>query len=312
MRATAIMLGIVVAATGCDKTPPPVAEAPAAFDLSARPEVVFQVFGDRQQPRMVPVAAILDGALVPLDLDDADWRRFDSLYFAPGAAYPTVRAGRTTGTVTIARGMWSDSSPTYTLPGCRSVLPAAVVWLDDPGATAFVVEQFASSKGSAEFEGDAATLPRDSAGAIARRLALEAGRAAGIDAASLDALVARAVTLPARRGAKPTIVATWVDSTGGDAGGGRGQTANLVLVADDTGAGYRSTYTAAYRGNADGAEARRYLGAMDVTGDGTAEIILEAWRYAGGAAPVFLAWRDSAWTEVFRGRSDWCLQRDAR
>lgn len=306
------MLGIVVAATGCDKTPPPAAVPSAVVDLGARPEMIFQVFGDRQQPRMVPVAAIVDGVPVALEFDDAGWRRFDSLYFAPGASYPTVRAGRTTGTVTVARGMWSDTAPTYALTGCQTALPAAVVWLDDPGATSFVVEQFASSRSEAELEADAPALPPDTLRAIARRLGLAAAQANGLDATALDALVASSVAVPARRGAPATIIATWVDSIGGDAGSGRGSTTNLVVVADDTGAGYRSSYTAFSRGEAARTEARRFVGAMNVAGDGTAELILEAWRYAAGAAPVFLGWRDSSWTEVFRGRSDWCLRRDPR
>jgi hypothetical protein len=311
MRATAIILGIVVAAAGCDKTAPPADQAPpvATVDLNARPEILFQVFGERGDARIVPIAAIVGGVPVPLELDDDGWDRFGDTYLVPGTVYPALRGGRVTGTVTVTRGMWTDGEPLYSLPGCALVLPAGSVRVDDPGAGEFTVELFASTAGLTPLAPTRDSLRTDSVTAIARRIAMAVGQQVDLDDESYALLGFRANAVHTGATPRPTIIGTFVDPSGGDEGAGRGQTAGVLAVADDLGSGYVPSYRFALNGEASGAEHRRFLDAVDLTGDGTAELLLEAWKFAGQAAPVVLSWRGTSWQETFRGRGDWCLRR---
>ena len=51
---------------------------------------------------------------------------------------------------------------------------------------------------------------------------------------------------------------------------------------------------------------------VDVAGDGTAELVLEGWKFGGDTFLLFLQYTNGAWTELFRGRSNWCLDEGAR
>jgi hypothetical protein len=313
MRATAIILGIVVAAAGCDKTAPPEDRGPSAstLDLSTKPEIVFQVFGERGDPRLVPIAAVVGNALVPLDLTPADWARFDSLYFSPGTTYPAVRRGRVTGSVTVRQGMFSSGTPLYTLPGCANPLPMAAATLDDPGAGEFTVELFALTRAGERAATPAPVAP-ESTLAVARRIGAAAGAEVDLDGETLAALDFRSEALFTGASAAPTILAAYLDPLGGDEGSGKGNTANLLVLAELRGDAYTQAYLHALNGEATGVEFRRFVDIVDVNGDGVAEVFLEGWRFAGDAAPIALSWRGEAWVESFRGRGNWCLDAPRR
>ncbi len=310
MRISAIMLGIVVAAAGCDKAPE---SAPAAATrgagLPADAQILFQVSGERAAPRLVPIASVDNGTLAGIELDSAGWAQFDAQYFAPGTTYPVLRGGRVTGHVTVTRGMWSEGTPTYTLPGCRLALPAATVSLEDPGAGAFAVELLATTPGIIAIPEPALQLADSVVRVLAYQAGVTVGREVELDDESLQRLEFSAASVDTRVTGRPSIIASFLDPTGGDEGRGRGQTAMVLAIADDTGSGYQPTYRFARNGDAAGAEFRRVVDAIDLGGDGVAELVLESWQYAGQVTPVVLAWRQNGWREVFRGRSDWCLQR---
>ncbi len=313
MRISAVMLGIVVAAAGCDKAPEtaPAPDTPSSVrGLSPASEILFQVAGERDAPRLIPIASIENGTLAAIELDSAGWAAFDARYFAPGTSYPVLRGGRITGQITVTRGMWSEGGANYTLPGCRLALPVATGSLEDPGAGAFAVELLATTPGVVALS-DAATVPPDDS---VRALAFAMGTAVGgeveLDAESLSLLEFRGSAIDTRATPRPSIIAAFIDPTGGDEGRGRGQTATVLAIADDTGGGYVPTYRFAHNGDATGAEFRRVVDGLDLTGDGVAELLLESWRYGGQPTPVVLSWRQTAWREVFRGRGDWCLRRE--
>jgi hypothetical protein len=138
MKRLALIATILVVAAGCDKAKslfglghPPEPEGPpleARLDLTKRPDVLFQLFGERDDARMVPVAAIIDGTLKPIELTSSGWREFDAMYTRSNKSYSLYQDGAAIGEVRVRRGMWERSGePLYSLPGCRLVMPLSAV-----------------------------------------------------------------------------------------------------------------------------------------------------------------------------------------
>ena len=129
----AIMTGILVFVIGCDKSKSAAALAdvitPAgatALDLTTKPQLLFQVFGDISDPRVIPVAAVINGNIRQIGLTRRGWHTLDSMYFAVGSAYPAYRNDAEEGQITITRGMWTGGgTPLYPLPGCKDLVPLA-------------------------------------------------------------------------------------------------------------------------------------------------------------------------------------------
>jgi hypothetical protein len=46
---------------------------------------------------------------------------------------------------------------------------------------------------------------------------------------------------------------------------------------------------------------------VDFNGDGSDEIIVEAWKYASDNDLVVLSFKAGIWQEVLRVKQDWCL-----
>ena len=119
------MLGSILTATAsCDKNAEP-AEVVHRTSLANKPNIVFLLFGDHTDPRILPVATAIDGQVAPVSLDAQGWRQFDHIYFRPGTLLSLYRDGRPDGEGIIRRGMWDASGPLYKLPRCRSVKPLA-------------------------------------------------------------------------------------------------------------------------------------------------------------------------------------------
>ena len=107
--ARAVLIGsILIAAWGCDKASGTAGAAAVddggtsaaaatkrgallatgdTTDLSLHPDILYQVFGERDDPRLLPVAALSNGRISPLVLSAEGWQRFDSLYHDPGTRY---------------------------------------------------------------------------------------------------------------------------------------------------------------------------------------------------------------------------------
>jgi hypothetical protein len=75
---------------------------------------------------------------------------------------------------------------------------------------------------------------------------------------------------------------------------------------------YSPTYTHIVEGDAATNDFQRFVDHLDVAGDGTTELAIENWRFGGDTFLVFLQYKDQSWSEVFRGRSNWCLDGPAR
>ena len=108
MRRMAIVATILTVAAGCDKLKAvaggtaSAASAPVAdaLDLSQNPDILFQVFGERGDTRIIPLAALVDGAIKPINLAPEAWRQFAAKYEKSGTVYKLYDNGREAGSAT--------------------------------------------------------------------------------------------------------------------------------------------------------------------------------------------------------------------
>jgi len=314
--ATGLILATLAGAAACDKAPKAdpnqvLPEGVMALDLSARPTILFQVFGDAKEPKIVPIAAVVQGAIEPIALTRAGWHALDSMYLAAGATYQVYTDDKPRGTVTVTRGMWTGGdTPLYPLPGCRDLRPLGSAKLDFPLSSADPsVELIASSSPLASHPGNAGPLPSDALIAkMGRALGEAVGAQAQIEKAEMDSLdfVARAIRTGATK--DPTLMVSFIDQQAGDVAPGVGHTSHVFALFDKADTGYAATYRHVKSGEARGVEFQRLVDHVDVNGDGVDEIIIESWHYGGSDNQlVVLAFKAGQWHEALRAPSNWCL-----
>ena len=319
MKRLTLIATMLLVAAGCDKTkallglgraPEPDGPPPEVrLDLSKRPNVIFQLFGERDDPRMVPVAAVVDGMLKPIELTASGWREFDAMYTRSNKSYPLYRDGIEIGEVRVRRGMWERAEePLYTLPGCRLVTPLAAVALGTDARLSFTVEALAATPGI-YVRPKTPVVPAKGTDARARRLAFDVAQTAGIDTSALRPSAFRFIAINTGATKSPTLIASFLDPESSDR---NGSTAHVFAIADDAGGGYQPTFRHTASGTVGSAEFRRYIDHLDVNGDGIDEIVLEGWQFAGETFVSVLGYANGEWSEVFRGRSSWCLTKPKR
>ncbi len=306
------MLSIVALAAGCNKTKKTADEdrpPPPSFDVATKPTLVFQAFGNVDSTRLVPIAAIVSGTLKPIVLPEADWRRLDSAYFQAGTEYPVYRDGQAAGTVTVMRRMWEpDSEPLYALPGCRDVRPMAAVRLKTT-VTLDPAFEFLSLSTPLKNTPPRTQELRD-LGAAVRAVALQALKAEQLDTADIDTASFSARAIHMAGGSRATLVASQIDANAGDTGPGAGHTTHFLIFGDDLdGKGYQVSYRHLESGEARTVEFQRLLDHLDLTGDGTDEVFLESWRYAGTNDLVVLSRASGKWHETLRVPQAWCVRK---
>lgn len=321
VRPVALVATILTAAAGCDKAngaalPAVAAAASAAVpggdttDLRDRPHILYQVFGERDDPRILPVAVLAEGRIAPLVLSDAGWQQFDSLYHAPGAQYTIYQDGRAAGWARVTRPMWDErGEPLYSLPRCRQLTPLAAARVKAPPPVGYLVEHVATDAplGGAAPARRVRRTSGDSYLGEARAVARQVTEALGIESSSLAALDFRASAVHTGAGEAPTLVISYIDPTGG--AGSAAQATHLFVLAERTAEGYAPTYTRLVRPHSARSDYRRYVDHLDLTGDGVDELILEAWSSGRESYMLILQYRDGRWAEVFQGRPSWCLDR---
>ena len=312
MRRFALIASILVLAVACDKqTQAPRADEPrASTDLASAPTILFSVFGPREAPRLAPIALVTKDGLTPLSLDDAGWRQLDSTYFVTGRTLPLYRNGVALGEIEIVRGMWpADSAPLYTVPGCREVVPQALGRIAKGVDVEENVELLAASAPLPQAT-DRRPFPADPE-TQGRTLASAVAAAAQIGPEDLSGLDYHARWL--RTGVGPngrSLLASYIDPNAGDLGPGAGNTAVLMLLAEDSASSFSTSYQHARVGEARTVEFRRVQNYADVDGDGKSEILLEAWRYASIPSLVLLKYDGGRWREAFSVSQEWCTRRD--
>lgn len=317
MKRLAMLATILMVATSCDKAKaflesgqaagPPQVDPGEALDLASNPTILFQVFGESTDPRMIPVAAVQSGRLRHINLSHEGWQHFDAMFLRRGKTYTLYRDGLPIGAATVKQGMWEREEPLYSLPGCQTLTPLAAVSLDKNLKTDFTVEFLATadtlSKGRPTRAVSKADLTRQ-----ARAVAYAAGEPAGITKAMLDSLDFRAMAVPTGASGAPTLVASFIDPTAEDPSTHSGQMVHLFMVAEQDSTGqYQASYVHRINGPLATAAFRRYSDHADLTGDGIDEIVLEGWQYRGDTFLLVVGFVNGEWREVFRSRTNWCL-----
>jgi hypothetical protein len=300
---------ILLAAAACEKAKPAknpadeiVPEGIAALDLAAKPQILFQIFGDPDSPHMMPIAAVMNGAIKPIGLTQAGWKSLDSQYMAAGTKYPFYMEGGEPGELTIVR----DTA--YSLPGCGAVKPMSLVQLAFKKPRENPTVEFVASSGP--LAPPRPEPPRMMTSAeiaqLARSIGHAAGKRANLSAAELDSLDFHARMIPTGSSKAPTLLISFIDPNSGTARGGS-STGHVFALADSGANGYELTYSHAVKGNAKSIEFQRLVNHVDFDGDGADEIIVEAWKYGSDNDLVVLSFKGGRWQEVLRVKQDWCL-----
>jgi hypothetical protein len=308
---------ILMAAAGCDKArgmvqamqaaSAPETEPSDALDLRSHPTILFQVFGESNDPRMIPIAAIDKGVIKPVSLSSLGWKQFDATFLRAGREYSLYREGEDRGAVRVTQGMWERrGEPLYALPGCERLVPLAAVQLQSTTKSEFTVELLAANVKLGHQRAPSPFSPAE-----VTRIAHDVSYADGgadINPAVLDALDFHAVGVQTGATAWPTIVASFIDPSTENATSTSTRTAHLLIVADRDSTGhYRPSFVHRVNGPLATSEFRRYFDHLDVDGDGTDEIALQGWQFGGETFLTLLSYKDGHWTERFRSRSQWCL-----
>lgn len=281
-----------------------------ALDLASKPQLLFQVFGDRDNQRMAPLAAVVKGVIKPIGLTPSGWRTLDSVYFSPGAKYPVYNDGVEVGEVVVTRGMWTNGGKTlYPLEGCTALRPLAAVKITIKQAqTDPYAELVASSTPLAQRGPFKGKVPSDSEIAgIGREFGRGIARTARIPASELDSLDFHARLLVTGAASEPTLLVSFIDPNAGDVGPGTGHTTHLFALGEKTGATYEPTYRHSVSGDGKTVEFQRIIDHLDVSGSGVDDLILEAWRYGAENDLLVLSYRAGRWRETVRAKQSYCL-----
>lgn len=299
----------VTGLVGCGKPDPSSAVPANETNLAKHPNVLFEVFGEREDPRMIPLATIEDGKLQHIAFSAAHWKQFDRQYDRSGTVYTLYQDARVAGTATVKQGMWEHpNSPLYSLPNCHLLLPLSAVSLDSKVKAGITVEFLATSSPLAVPAADKpAPLTRDEVIQQARDIGIKVGTGAGIPRAQLDSLDFRGLAVNTGVSSEPTLIASFIDPNAEDHRKPSDGTSYVFTIADKIGAEYTPTFTKTVDGSKAHAEYRRYVDHIDIDGDGKDEIVLEGWHDGGDSYPIILRFANGRWHEIFRGTPDWCL-----
>lgn len=274
----------------------------AALDLSGKPQILFQLFGDRDNAHMMPIAAVVNGAIKPIGLTLSGWKALATQYMASGTKYPFYAEGGNPGELTVAH----DTA--YSLPGCVSVEPMAVVQLAFKEPRSDPTVEFLASSGPVAPPRPASkkVMSSDDIAKLARTIGHQLGKSVHLSAAEMDSLDFSARMIATGASPAPTLLISFIDPNSGDARGGA-STGHLFALADSGANGYQPTYVHVVKGNPRSVEFQRLVNHVDFNGDGADEIIVEAWQYASDSDLLVLSFKDGKWQQVLRVKQDWCL-----
>lgn len=298
---SAIVASILAAAVGCDKRAQGEALAEPMrlqTSLAGKPTVLFLLFGDPDDPRLLPVATIGHGHVTAITLDADGWRKFDELYFKPGAQVAIYQDGAAIGNAVVRRGMWDGSAPLYKLPGCRALRPLAAARLELVPAVTTTLELLGTSDPvpPAAMHPAVTTADLDSARDVAARV----GQRAGLTSSARNELQLTVHALYTGVSSRPTLAATYMEKGSGSGSHPR----HVFALSDSTASGYAPTFLHAPKDSVP--EFRRLIDHLDLTGDGVDEIVLEGWKSDGDSFPIIMKYINGEWHEIARGAKNWC------
>ncbi|MEP6992701.1 MAG: hypothetical protein ABJA80_17330 [bacterium] len=295
----AALASILSLAAGCDKANGGARELHQT-SLANKPRTLFLLFGDKADPRVLPLATLADGKIEPIVLDASGWRNFDELYFPAGAHLSLYEHGKTVGDAVVRRGMWEGTEPLYKLPGCKALRPLAAVTLTGAPSSAVMLELLATSAPildpAARPAPSAADM--DSANAFAMRVAQHEGFTATART-EMDLVVA---ALPTGATAHPTLMASFMDKGSGP----NGKPRNLFALGDWSESTHSYVVSFVHVPAEPVREFRRLIDHVDLTGDGVDEVVVEGWRARGDSYLIILRYQNAHWREMARGATSWC------
>lgn len=295
----AAVASILTAAVGCDKRAEGVAPVRVQTSLAGKPTVLFLLFGERADPRLLPVATLGHGNVTPITLDATGWRNFDQLYFKAGKEISVYRGGKLFGNASIRRGMWEGRDALYSLPGCRALRPLAAAILTAAPDVASL-EMLGTSDPLPAGAARPPTTARDldSARAVASRVAKSAGFSGG----GLEDLELTVTAFHTGATGRPTLVGSYTERGAESSPHPR----HLFILADSAGAAgdYSSSFVHLAKDSLP--EFRRIIDHVDLTGDGVDEIVLEGWKNGGDSFLVVMRYANGKWREIARGANAWC------
>ncbi len=316
LAASGALCVTLIAAQGCDKHE---ADADSGFasqtevlDLSKHPNVLFEVFGEREDPRMIPIGLVDAGHVRGIKLDAAGWKKFDKMYTHSGTSFTLYQDGQVAGTATVKQGMWEKvGMPLYSLPNCHVLTPLSAVALDSKVKAGITVEFLASGTTlpGAMQAPKPEPLTREDAVTKARAIGIAVGTNAGIPRARLDSLDYHGLAINTGATSQPTLIASFIDPNAEDAASKGQGTSYVFVIADWNGTDYAPSFVKTVDGSSAHADYRRYIDHLDFDGNGVDEIAIEGWHYGGDSYPILLRYKQGRWIEIFHGASDWCLDR---
>jgi hypothetical protein len=297
----AAVAGILSLATACDK------HAPAARQtaMAGKPNVLFLLFGDKGDPRLLPIATVVGGKVQPLTLEAPAWRTFDSVYFAAGSRMPLYEHGIRLGDAVVRRGMWEGNDALYKLPGCRALRPMAAVTLSGKPVNAVMLELLATSDSlpSAKASALVSKADEDSAAAVLVRV----GQHEGLTTIARSELDVQTMALVTGATSHPTLLGSYMERGSGV----NGKPRHLFALSDyaDSARAYVKSFV--HVPGDSSREFRRLIDHVDLTGDGVDEIVLEGWKLGSDSFLVVLQYTNGRWREIARGATSWCADKPA-
>ena len=291
--------GILSLATACDKHAAVVQQTA----LVGKPNVLFLLFGDKGDPRLLPIATVVKGKVQPLVLDASAWRGFDSLYFAQGSHFPLYEHGVRLGDAVVRRGMWEGKDALYKLPGCRALRPMAAVTLTGKPVNAVMLELLATSDSipAVKPATPITKADEDSASAVLVRV----GQREGLTTTARSELDVQTMALSTGATAHPTLVGSYMERGSGV----NGKPRHLFALSDysDSAKAYAKSFVHVPADSA--REFRRLIDHVDLTGDGVDEMVLEGWKLGSDSFLVILKYSNGQWREIARGATSWCADK---
>ncbi|MDB4915042.1 MAG: hypothetical protein JWM95_2686 [Gemmatimonadetes bacterium] len=299
----ALMASILVLTTACDKRggdKPLVGKT----SLANKPRALLLLFGERSDPRMIPLALLTDGKIRPITLDAAGWKEFDKSYFAPGTRLSLYQDGTAITDAVVRRGMWNGTdAPLYKLPGCQALRPLAAVTVDSSVVSAVSLELLATSEALPTLVPRAAATPADLDSA--RALAIRVAQHEGLTSAARSELdeVVQAINTGATP--HPTLVGSFMERGSGL----NGKPRHVFMLGDYVDSTHMYLQSFVHVPGDSVREFRRMIDHLDVTGDGVDEIAIEGWHNGGDSYLIFLQYQNGHWRELARGATSWCADR---
>ncbi|MDB4892446.1 MAG: hypothetical protein JWL61_4301 [Gemmatimonadetes bacterium] len=295
----AVVASILTLAVGCNKRDAEAAGDANRTSLAGKPRTLMFIFGDRSDPRVLPLATLANGEIKQITLDSSGWRNFDHIYFPAGATLTAYVAGKSIGNAVIRRGMWEGESPLYKLPNCRSLRPLAAATVASAPANV-MLELLATSDPLAGPPPRPAQVPADidTARALATRVAQHEGLTS-VARSELDEVLSSFYTGVSTH---PTVIGSYLERGSGL----NGKPRHVFVIGDYVDEAKAYVQTFAHVPQADAREYRRLIDHLDLTGDGVDEIVLEGWHIGGDSYLIFLQYKGGHWREVARSATSWC------